>query len=775
MTLNTKLEELKNYNKLESTIYAPMFYNIREQEGKEALEQLLSKKTPVVNDCIHSQLQDLIKLNYPQTNFTDDTLSEKISQHLGSLSILEYGVWVYYPWSNRLNHILDKEEFIAVRTSRNMYKITPRERTILSTKKIGIIGLSVGQSVSVTLAMERIAGELRLADFDVLELTNLNRIRTGIHNLGIPKVYSVAREISEIDPYIKVDCYPEGINEENIDQFFTKGGNLDLLVEESDGFDIKILSRIKARELKIPVIMEASDRCMVDVERFDLEPKRDILHGLVNHLDLATLKKLKTNEEKIPYMLDIIGANTISLRAKASMLEIGESICTWPQLASAVALGGGITADVSRRLLLNYFTDSGRYYIDVEQLIKNENEEHTNVHIDYKFKKEQNNLEEIQRLIVIDSEELQKSSVVIPESDLRNILEVAITAPSGGNAQPWLWYSSNSKIYLVQDVSRSSSLLDYNYNATKIALGAVIENFILAAQKFGWEVNCKYYPVKSSSRIIASFSFYKQVLNELVEPKDNDNLFDGIKIRITNRNIEQRVDIEKDQLEKLKNVAKTIDGCELKLITELEPLKKLTNIIAEVEKLRIMHPEGHQNFIDEMRWTNKENELTKDGIDINTCDLSNSELAGFRIARDKNVIEFLNSIDGGKAFEKLSRKSTLNASALGLVMMPNKSDVSFVNGGRAVQKIWIKANLLNISFQPQSPCTFLFSRLIQGNGIGLDANLKVKLVKLREEFKNIFEIKHDDCGEIFLFRLFSGKKEVVKSLRRNLNDVYKIL
>ena len=46
--------------------------------------------------------------------------------------------------------------------------------------------------------MERICGEIRLADFDILELTNLNRIRTGVHNLGLSKTYSVAREISEI-------------------------------------------------------------------------------------------------------------------------------------------------------------------------------------------------------------------------------------------------------------------------------------------------------------------------------------------------------------------------------------------------------------------------------------------------------------------------------------------------------------------------------------------------------------------------------------------------
>ena len=36
----------------------------------------------------------------------------------------------------------------------NQYKITPEEREMLEKRKIGVIGLSVGQSVSITLAME---------------------------------------------------------------------------------------------------------------------------------------------------------------------------------------------------------------------------------------------------------------------------------------------------------------------------------------------------------------------------------------------------------------------------------------------------------------------------------------------------------------------------------------------------------------------------------------------------------------------------------------------
>jgi hypothetical protein len=279
---------------------------------------------------------------------------------------------VYYPWAGRLVHVLDEKEFIELRTSRNLYKITREEREVLAGKKVGVIGLSVGQSIAVTMAMERAFGEIRLADFDSLELTNMNRIRTGLHNLGVPKVVVAAREIVEMDPFLKVVCYPEGITEENIDDFLTKGGRLDILVDECDSVEIKIHCRIRAKALRIPVVMDTSDRGLVDVERFDLEPDRPLLHGLINGITVSDYSSL-TDAEKIPLIGAMVGLATVSDRMKASLPEVGKTIRTWPQLASAVALGGAIGTDVCRRIALNQYHESGRYYVDLEQIIRDAN------------------------------------------------------------------------------------------------------------------------------------------------------------------------------------------------------------------------------------------------------------------------------------------------------------------------------------------------------------------------------------------------------------------
>lgn len=317
------LEAKSISNFAENNLHLPVLFRPGQNSDQLELADLLEAKPQIkVSDTIYSQLRELAKSKHPELKLSESEINELVSKHVGYTPLYEYGVWVYYPWGERLVHILDATEFIDLRTNRNKYKITQEEQDQLQQKKIGVIGLSVGQSVSLTLAMERGFGELRIADFDELEITNLNRLRSGIHNMGIKKTILVAREIAEIDPFLKVTCFHDGITDENIETFLLENGKLDLLIDECDGVDVKINCRLKARKHQIPVLMEASDRGTIDIERFDLEPHRPILHGFVEHLDVTKVKGLKTNEEKLPYILPIVGIETMSVRLKASAVEV---------------------------------------------------------------------------------------------------------------------------------------------------------------------------------------------------------------------------------------------------------------------------------------------------------------------------------------------------------------------------------------------------------------------------------------------------------------------
>jgi len=362
--------------KINLTEFRPKFFNLNINKEKEKLTDLLKDDTIVVFNTIEKQIGELIKIQHPSERFSSEQLQQKILEQLGATNPDDYGVWVYYPWSKRLVHLLNEEEFVSVRTNRNIYKITPEELETLRLKTIAIIGLSVGQSIAQTIATERICGEIRLADFDTLELGNLNRLNAAVHDLGISKVIIAARKIAEIDPYIKVKCWPEGINEHNLDEFLSEGGNADVLVEECDGFDVKIASRLKAREKGIPVIMDTNDIGMLDVERFDLEPERPIFHGKVEELDslsseqIFTRLKSLTFQEKFGYLTRIIGFENTSEEMKISLAQLSKTITGWPQLASAVTLGAAIVTDACRRILLGKFTNSGRFFVHFNELVK---------------------------------------------------------------------------------------------------------------------------------------------------------------------------------------------------------------------------------------------------------------------------------------------------------------------------------------------------------------------------------------------------------------------
>ncbi len=364
------LENSTQSPECKDSAFEPLVLNPKDESAFKTISEYREQAKVRVVDSIRSQIRELLKLRNPAEFGSYQDLDERITRYLGE-NPDEYGVWVFYPWRNTLVHIVGEAEFIELRTNRNQYKITVEEQRLLAKKTIGVIGLSVGNSVAITLAMERIGGHLVLADFDHLEVSNLNRIRSGLPDLDLSKAVIAARQIAEIDPFIKITLFSDGLTEDNMQNFFTGDGTrkLDAVVEVCDSIHLKIKSRFKARELGVPVVMDTNDKGMVDIERFDLEPDRPIFHGYLEEEQVKNIDAV-AGDEMLKIVSQIISLGDVSERLKLSMPEIGKTITSWPQLASGVSLGGAISANVVRRMMLNQFSKSGRFYVDLDGLIK---------------------------------------------------------------------------------------------------------------------------------------------------------------------------------------------------------------------------------------------------------------------------------------------------------------------------------------------------------------------------------------------------------------------
>lgn len=713
-----------------------------------------------VYDTLSSQVHDLIRIRHPDPRMTERDIKSLAEKHLGGARSRDYGVWVYYPWSRRLVHVVDEAEFIELRTNRNRYKITPEEQERLSTKRVGVIGLSVGQSVAVTLALERSCGELRLADPDSVAMTNLNRIRTGVHNLDLPKVVVTAREIAEIDPFLTVTIFDEGVTRENLDGYLSGGGKLDAVVDECDSLDMKCLLRERARGVGIPVVVETSDCGMLDIERFDLEPDRRPFHGLVGDLDPAQLHGL-TTEQKVPFVLRILGSDRLSTRLRASMFEIDQTIEAWPQLASAVALGGGLGAEAVRRILLKQAAPSGRYRFDVEAALDPSSSY---------VPPQRCTWAPAAVLAPRPSKPAPPEAVCLDRDLVRRLVAQACLAPSGGNAQPWLWRWDDRSLSLFRDPGRSSGLIDFELGGSYVALGAAAESLRLASRSEGLETLVRPFPDSGSAVHTATFHFLDTPAAGVDEPW-GEGLIDHLEARHTNRSLGDGRPLPQSALDALTAAVRSVAGADVLWLTDVERLESIGRLVGAGDRLRMLNRELHDEMFRELRWTRDEAEKTRDGVDVATLCLSEVELAGLQICSHWPALDLMRQWHLGQKLETLSKRFVQSSSAVGLILMRGTSPLDYFEGGRAVQRMWLTATEHHLAVHPTTALPYLFARLCRAGGAGLDPDTAQGLRALRRDYLRLFGARLAGA-EVLLFRVSQSEtEEPLRSLRRPVEQV----
>lgn len=115
---------------------------------------------------------------------------------------------------------------------------TPKIYEMLKKASVGVAGLGgLGSCVAIALARVGV-GRLVLADFDVVEPSNLNRQQYFVDQLGMYKVDAMKDNLSRINPFINVETYNVMLDEENIPSIFA---SVSIVVEAFDRADAKAM------------------------------------------------------------------------------------------------------------------------------------------------------------------------------------------------------------------------------------------------------------------------------------------------------------------------------------------------------------------------------------------------------------------------------------------------------------------------------------------------------------------------------------------------------
>jgi sulfur carrier protein ThiS adenylyltransferase len=103
---------------------------------------------------------------------------------------------------------------------------------------VGIAGLG-GLGSQVAIALARIGvGYLILADYDIVEPSNLNRQQYFIQQIGMPKVDAMRENLQRVNPYVRIITHRTVITPRNVQSVF---GNAHIIVEAFDKAEEKAM------------------------------------------------------------------------------------------------------------------------------------------------------------------------------------------------------------------------------------------------------------------------------------------------------------------------------------------------------------------------------------------------------------------------------------------------------------------------------------------------------------------------------------------------------
>lgn len=344
---------------------------------------------------------------------------------------------------------------------------------------------------------------------------------------------------------------------------------------------------------------------------------------------------------------------------------------------------------------------------------------------------------------------------------IKKILVSASHAPSGENCQPWRFEISPSRVLIFNEAEADMSLYNFDQKASIIAHGALVENIFIASRYFGYSPSLSLFPDNNQKDLIASVEFQKSA-------SFKDPLYDFIEIRATNRkkyNLDRMSEEEKTEILSSGN-----DKAKAQLIEERQDIKKAAELTSLAEMLVFENESLHDFLFRHLRWTESEEKEKRDGLYIKTLELNSIQALAFRLLKDWKRLNNLNRFGISKKIRKENAQTHAASAAIGAITVLGISKEDFFNSGRVMQRVWLTATKLGLSFQPMTGVTLLNHRISAGFK-GIDKVHTDLIIKAYSDIREIFGVSDQEI--VVLFRLGRSNPPSAYSSRYSLDKLIK--
>lgn len=339
--------------------------------------------------------------------------------------------------------------------------------------------------------------------------------------------------------------------------------------------------------------------------------------------------------------------------------------------------------------------------------------------------------------------------LTIPQT--RYILDCANRAPSADNHHRFLIEFTDDGLLLWSRDKEISLLRGYKRSLLLLSLGAVAENIMIGASRFGISAEIVPLPEDMDEALICRIRWMQREKDAELDPLDN-----AIVGRHTNRKFYHGPPLSPEHLIKLVDAAESA-GCRLIWFDSRQLRSKALRLIRIAETARFRNHPLHTELFSAIRFDVGWSSTCPDGLPPGSLEVEAPMRPIFKMLRHWPIMRMLNLIG---AHNMLGLRAAWLPCArsphLGMIItLPGEGIQSFT-AGRAFERVWLQATLFGLALQPL-PASVLYT---QGDGGGkiLDTRLTACL---RGGWKGLV----GDAVPQMLFRLGHAPKPSVLSGR----------
>lgn len=361
------------------------------------------------------------------------------------------------------------------------------------------------------------------------------------------------------------------------------------------------------------------------------------------------------------------------------------------------------------------------------------------------------------------------SSLVQPSrGELEELIHAATLAPSPDNNQPWQFeLLSDGELLLLHDRTRALPS-DVNDMFSMIALGAALENLCLAAGRRGWRAlvhhPADFGPDAEGREVVAVVRF--------AEGGTLDPLADFIQQRVTCRKPYSRQPVEETFLREMEASIADHPALRLHWISDRPRIRKLAWLVAAADRIRFEHESFHAELYRQLRFTPKEAEETRDGLDVRCLELPPGGATVLSWLREWPRMRRLNRLGLSRLMSLASAVQVWRTGTVGLLSTAEVSPMRYLSGGRALQRVWLTSSKLGLSFHPLGSLPIYRARLAIPRA-GEHATNHPDLLKVLNQRIDLLFPRAVGKGIVMLFRLGQSTTPSIHSIRLSLADEFR--